>query len=65
MRNNDEGQGMRAVLFAPVPPELHRAARIRAIEEGRAVARLVEDAVRHYLKESPSESATGRHEEAP
>lgn len=40
------------VLFARVPLDVHRAARIKAIEEGRPVARLIEEAVRRYLEAS-------------
>ena len=32
-----------------VPPEVHRALKIRAAEEGRTVAVIVEDLVRGYL----------------
>lgn len=40
-----------ARLSAEVPLDLHKAARKRAIDEGRPTASLVEDAVRAYLEE--------------
>lgn len=36
-------------LVARVPPEVHRALRIRAAEEGRSCAVIVEGLVRQYL----------------
>ena len=38
------------VLYAPVPEDLHLQVRMRALTEGRPVARLVEEAVRAYLE---------------
>lgn len=49
MTDGQEGRVEKRVLFAEVPPDLHEATKVRAIEEGRAVARLIEDAVRRYL----------------
>ena len=40
------------VLYAPVSVELHRDARIRALQEGRSVGGLVAEAVERYLKGS-------------
>lgn len=36
-------------LAAAVPEDLHKQVRIRAIEEGRPLTRLVEQAIRDYL----------------
>lgn len=36
-------------LTIRIPPELHRAIRIRAAEEGRSCAAIVEGLVRQYL----------------
>jgi hypothetical protein len=44
--------GDNKVLYAPVSVELHREARIRALEEGRSVGGLVAEAVERYLKGS-------------
>ena len=41
-----------AVLAAAVPRELHQAARIRAVKEGRPVTKLIEEAVTRYLDEA-------------
>jgi len=38
-------------LTVRVPPEVHRALRIRAAEEGRSCAVIVEGLVRRYLVE--------------
>ena len=44
------------VLTAQVPEELHKEVRIRAIQEGRPLTRLVEQAIRDYLaRTSPEE----------
>ena len=36
-------------LVAKVPEEVHRALKIRAAEEGRSVAVIVEGLIRHYI----------------
>lgn len=36
-------------LFAPVPAELHRRIKIRALEENRPLQDVVRDAVEEYL----------------
>lgn len=54
-----KSQQIKSVLFAEVPTDLHKAAKIRAIEEGRAVARLIEDAVRQYLQPGSQRRVTG------
>ena len=42
------------VLSAPVSEGLHKDVRIRAIQEGRSLAGVLEDAVRLYLKTEPA-----------
>lgn len=49
-KDNGASSTRGAVLFAAVPPDLHLRARVRALEEGRPVARLIEDAVARYLE---------------
>ena len=39
----------RKQIVARVPEEVHRALKIRAAEEGRSVAVIVEEAIRAYL----------------
>lgn len=51
MASDEKGtQADRSVLFAAVPVELHTAARVRAVQERRPVARLIEEAVTKYLE---------------
>lgn len=42
-------EGQRSVLFAKVAAELHKAARIRAVQEGKTIGQLVQSAVENYL----------------
>jgi hypothetical protein len=37
-------------LVAKVPEEVHRALKVRAAEEGKSVAIIVEGLIRHYLQ---------------
>ena len=52
-------QASTKVLFAHVPTDLHQRARIRAVREGRPMARLIEQAVTQYL-ESRAETGSAR-----
>lgn len=44
-------------LYAEVPLDLHKRARIRAIEEGRSISALVEDAMERYLADAKKKAS--------
>lgn len=48
-RRADSRQGM-VVTTVALPPDLHRALAIAALEEGAASAELIREAVREWLK---------------
>jgi len=47
-------------LVARIPEEVHRGIKVRAAEEGKSVAVIVEGLIRQYLVEEPSDKKGGR-----